>query len=661
MVRLASFHIHPNNDAKKAANFGHQASISYQVRPARQTAISGDLNLGTCRGRTTITRMRMRSTFAWLLLLLWPGFAWAVGPPTATYSAELNASGLQRGQTAVIAVVVDVATGLHTQSHEPLNPDFIAFKVTADANPAVQFLDPVYPPAKIQDFPGLGKESVYSGRVIVYLPMRIGGDAPLGATTLSGKLVWQACNDNACFAPEGLRGDRTFSLSTQIVAASQPVSANDPTLFSGFDASIFGKGAAPVAAPTASVGTAIDFFGSSFTLGARDRWLALVVALAVGVLFNLVPCVLPVVPLKAIGFLEVSRQNRAKCFFLGLVFSAGVIACFVALAMLILVWHRFSWGQQFSSGWFIWVITALLLLFALGMFGTFDLVLPEAVYRVTLTHESVAGNFLFGIFTAVLSTPCTAPMFAGLLTWALAEPPALGVASVITVGVGMALPYLLLSAFPGLVRWVPHTGPWSLVLKQMMGFLLIAGAVYFGAGRLISGSRFIWAVFAVVVAAMIFLIIRTIQLAPRRRPLIASVLSAAVVIALALDVTLRLTGGLEWQPYTPAALAAARAQNRPVLVEFTANWCSNCLALEATVYRDPQTAKAIKQKNVLLLRADMTDAPQSSWDVVNRLNPGGGIPLTAIYGAHADEPLKLTSLYTTQNLLDALGRAVGPS
>jgi thiol:disulfide interchange protein len=602
-------------------------------------------------------RKRMKRII-YCLIVLWaafPALAQAAAQPTATYSAELNASALGQGQTAVIAVVVDIAPGLHTQSHQPLDPNFIAFQVKPDANPAVQFLDPVYPPAKIEDFPGLGKESVYTGRVIVYLPMRVNTDAPPGAMTLGGKLVWQACNDKACFAPEGLRGDRTFSLTTQVVPASQTVTPNDPSLFSGFDASVFAKGAAPVASP--SVGTAIGFFGSTFTLGVSDRWLALAVALAVGVLFNLVPCVLPVVPLKAIGFLEVSRHNRAKCFFLGLVFSAGVVTCFVGLAMLILVWHRFAWGQQFSSGWFIWAITALLLLFALGMFGTFDVVLPEAVYRVTLTHESVAGNFLFGIFTAVLSTPCTAPMFAGLLTWALTEPPALGVAAVITVGVGMALPYLLLSAFPGLVRWVPHTGPWSLVLKQMMGFLLIAGAVYFGAGRLISGSRFIWAVFAVVVVAMIFLIIRTIQLAPRRGPVIGALLSAAAAIAIALDITLRLTGGLDWQPYSPDALAAARADGRPVLVEFTANWCGNCLALEASVFRDPKIARAVKQKNVLLLRADMTDAPQSSWDLVNRLNPGGGIPLTAVYGPHSDEPLKLTSLFTTQNLIDTLNRA----
>ncbi|MGA3066925.1 MAG: cytochrome c biogenesis protein CcdA, partial [Tepidisphaeraceae bacterium] len=446
---------------------------------------------------------------------------------------------------------------------------------------------------------------------------------------------------------------------TEIVLASEAVTPQNVGLFAGFDASIFSQGAAPAAA--APAGTSVDFFGRTFTLGSNDAGLALLVAFGVGIIFNLMPCVLPVVPLKAIGFLEVSKHNRAKCFFLGLVFSAGVVACFLGLAMLIVVLHRFSWGQQFSSGWFIWAITILLLLFALGMFGFFEVVLPDAVYNVTLTHDSIPGNFLFGIFTAILSTPCTAPMFAGVLAWSLAQPVALGVGCVLMVGAGMALPYLLLSAFPNLVKWVPHTGPWSAVLKQMMGFLLVAAGVYFAAGRLISGSKFIWAVFAVVAVAMIFLVIRTAQLSPRPRAIIISTIIAIISVAAALDITLRLTGGLEWQTFSPDALTQARATGKPVLVEFTANWCGNCLALEASVYRDPKTAQYIHQHNVILLRGDMTDASPQMWDVVNKLNPGGGIPLTAIYGPHQQEPSKLTSLYTAQNLIDALNGAISGS
>jgi thiol:disulfide interchange protein len=574
---------------------------------------------------------------------------------TAAYSAALSVSGLVAGQNGALAVVVDVAPGLHIQSHEPLDANLIPFEISVDANPNLDFLDAVYPAPVVEHFPGLGAQSVYTGRVIVYFPIRVHTDAAAGAISISGKLTWQACNTQACFAP---KMNQPFSAQAQIVPATQAISPANQDLFTGFDASVFSKSAAG-AAPAAPTGTVVDFFGRRFTLQSGNAPLALLVALAVGILFNLMPCVLPVVPLKAIGFLEVSKHNRAKCFFLGLVFSAGVVTCFLGLAVLIVVLHRFAWGQQFSSGWFIWTITTLLVLFAAGMFGLFDVVLPDAVYKVTLTHDSVPGNFIFGIFTAILSTPCTAPMFAGLLAWSLTEPVSVGVASILMVGVGMALPYLVLSAFPNLVRWIPHTGPWSAVLKQMMGFLLLAAAVFFGAGRVIPGSDFFWAVFAVVAAALVFLIVRTIQLAKKKSTMAVVSLCALAALLVALDITVRLTGGLEWQTFSPEALDKARASGKPVLVEFTANWCGNCLALEASVYRDPQTAEYIHKHEVILLRADMTDAPKERWDIVNQLNPGGGIPLTAIYGPNQTEPTKLTSLYTTRNLIDALDRASG--
>jgi thiol:disulfide interchange protein len=581
---------------------------------------------------------------------------------TATFTAELSTSALQPGQTAVAAVVFTALPGYHVQSHTPLEDSFIKFEVEPDANPAVDYLDPIYPPGEITDSPALGKQSVYAGKITVYIPLRVKPGAPLGDTTLSGKITWQACNDQVCFPPEI---KQPFSINTKIVSADTPVTPNDPASFAAFDPHIFATAPLePTTLPSAaaSTATAVDFFGLTFSLGASNIWLALIIALAVGLLFNLMPCVLPVVPLKAIGFFEVSRHNRARCFMLGIVFSLGIIAVFGVLAILIVAFRstlHFSWGEQFKYGWFIWAIVAILLVMAAGMLGLFEVVLPSKIYELTPSHESAWGNFVFGMLAAVLSTPCTAPMFAGLLAWATAQPLALGVAVVMAVGVGMAVPYLLLSAFPELARWVPRTGPWSLVLKQMMGFLLIAVAVYFAGGRLASSKEFFWAVFAVVAVAMLFLVIRAFQLSKSAGPIIAAIISAIAVDAVALALTLRLLGGLDWKPYSQQAFAAARATGKPVLVEFTANWCGNCLALEASVYHDKKTAAAIHDHGVILLRADLTNENAPGWPVVNELNPGGGIPLTAIYPPSSDEPIKLTSLYTTQNLLDALDRASG--
>ncbi len=602
--------------------------------------------------------VRMKRTIYCLiaLLVLLPATVLAAAQ-TATYSAKLNTSALQVGQTAVVAVVVDIKPGLHAQSHTPRTDagvNYIRFEVTPDPNPNVEFLDLIYPQPTVETFAALGPQSVYTGEVIVYVPMRVKTNAIAGDITISGKLTWQACNDQVCFPPSK---NKVFEIATQIVPASAAVTPANQSLFAGFDQRVFARNAPPVIGPGS---TTVDFFGRTFELGSSNILLALAIALAVGVLFNLMPCVLPVVPLKAIGFFEVSQHNRARCFLLGAVFSLGIIAVFAALAVLIVALRtslHFSWGEQFKYGWFIWAIVAILVVMALGMFGLFEVALPDSVYSLAPSHESVWGNFVFGILAAVLSTPCTAPMFAGLLAWATAQPIYMGVSVIVTVGVGMALPYLILSAFPNLARWVPRTGPWSAVLKQMMGFLLLAVAVYFAGGRLASSRDFFWAVFSVVAASMVFLVVRMIQLSRRAWAIVASLVIAGSVIWVSLAITLRLTGGIAWQTYSDQAFAEARASGRPLLVEFTANWCPNCLSIEASVYHDPRTAEELHRANVVLLRADLTDEKAPGWKKVDELNPGGGIPLTAIYGPHVEQPIKMTSLYTTQNLIDAISRA----
>lgn len=227
------------------------------------------------------------------------------------------------------------------------------------------------------------------------------------------------------------------------------------------------------------------------------------------------------------------------------------------------------------------------------------------------------------------------------------------------VGVGMALPYLILSAFPNLVKWIPRSGPWSGVLKQTMAFFVLAVAVYFAGGRFLGRDQIFFAIFVVIAIGMCFMVGRIALLTKRVRPIAISLLAAAAMVLVSYDITMRFVGGLLWQPYTDQAFAAARASGRPVLVEFTANWCPNCLSIEASVFRDPRTAAALKHYDVVLMRADLTSEDAPGWPKVNELNPGGGIPLTAIYAPHGSEPDKLTSLYTTQNLLDALKGAAG--
>ena len=242
--------------------------------------------------------------------------------------------------------------------------------------------------------------------------------------------------------------------------------------------------------------------------------------------------------------------------------------------------------------------------------GAFSVGLPTAVYSFVPSHSSLLGNFLFGGFTAILSTPCTAPMFVGILVWAAQQPSWVGIATVMDVGLGMAAPYLILAGFPELARKLPRAGAWSELLKQFMAFLLLAVAAYFAAGRLIAGNGYLWVVFAVVAAGGVFLIVRTAMLSKTPRAIGIASAIALVLAGSVLWFTLKLTGGnhdlIPWQTYSAQTFESAVKNGQVVMVEFTANWCANCKELESRVFTDPKAAEAIKRLGVTPIRADLT-------------------------------------------------------
>jgi thiol:disulfide interchange protein len=588
-----------------------------------------------------------------------PAAAQPGGQTHLTVRAVAAADGLARGQQSVLAVVAQINPGLHAQSHMPLDAALIAYEVTLDNAAGIEAMAPQYPAGTVEQYPALGKLSVYTGQVIVYVPVRIAADAALGPIKITGTVSCQICDDKQCFMPE----DVTFSTSTRIVLATEKLTVNESGLFSKFDATVFAAGATTQAGASAAPARSPMWTVLGVAVG-DSTILVLLLALFIGVIFNLMPCVLPVLPLKAIGFYEAAQHGRARSIFLGACFSAGIIATFGVLAVLVIVLRKLQWGEQFSNPIFIWTIVVILVVMAAGMFGAFALRLPTAVYNFTPRHDSVSGNFAFGALSAVLSTPCTAPLFPQLLIWAVKVPQWLGVAAVLTVGVGMALPYVALSALPGLARRVPRTGPWAELLKEMLGFLLLGSAAYFAGGATLGVRGAVWGAAIVVAAAGLFLIGRTLSFTRKALPVVMATVVAVVLTGSACFAAARITtpssGGADaipWEPYSQAAFDKARASGRITIVEFTAAWCTNCLALEATTFHDARSGKAVRDANAIALRADLTDRHAEGWKRLGELNAAGGVPLTAIYKPGSDTPEELASLYTVQELVDAIGRA----
>src|SRR5213595_807661 len=248
------------------------------------------------------------------------------------------------------------------------------------------------------------------------------------------------------------------------------------------------------AAPTLSAASAAP---------ARGIFTFLLFGFLGGIILNLMPCVLPVISLKIFGFIQQAGQSREKIFCSGLAFVAGIFAWFIGLALVLIVLkgagRDVTWGGfQFTNAYFVLALSVIVLVFALNLFGVFEISVPQGLTRRLLStteRKNDLGSFLQGVFATVLATPCTAPFLGTALGFAFSQSAAVILAMFVAIAAGMSGPYLLLSAQPAWLRFLPKPGAWMLHVKQFMGFLLLATLLFLlyvlGAQRGLEGA--IWA------------------------------------------------------------------------------------------------------------------------------------------------------------------------
>ena len=618
----------------------------------------------------------MNDRLPWLfcLVCLLASFANAQpAGPKVKIAATFEPATLSAGGEGTLTITLDVPAGLHAQSNKPLDENLIAFKITPTPNDAVTFGEAKYPAGELKNYPALGDLSIYEGTVVTTIPVKLAETAK-GEIELAGTVRYQMCDDASCFPPANAK----FAAKVTLVgnATTRPTGATSqasleftPTIVPETSTPPTTKPAAPPAIKRPIA--AVSLFGHRIEINGLA--IAIPLALFAGLLFNVMPCVLPVLPLKAIGFYNAAHENRAQSMILGGVFSLGLISVFATLGLLVvlskfILGTQVSWGQWFSNPWIVWAIVAVLIVFGTSLLGVFTVNLPTSVYGFSFKQDTMGGNFAWGAFTAVLSTPCTAPLFPPLIGWAILQPVASSIVTMIAVGVGMASPYFVLSAMPEVAKKLPRTGPASELFKQMMAFLLFGTAAFFAGGKLFkTDDANLWLVFAVTVWAGLFLIVRTNQLTKGLGATIFStgfaVLAAAIALLIALPqsssagdrqstTTSQPSSNWSFTDYTPEKFKAARAAGQIVLIDFTADWCTNCKVIERTVYRDPAALAELSRRGVVGMKLDVD---KHGWDVLNSLAPGQGIPFTAIYAKGPNAPpAVITSVYTAAGLIETL-------
>jgi thiol:disulfide interchange protein DsbD len=423
----------------------------------------------------------------------------------------------------------------------------------------------------------------------------------------------------------------------------------------------------PPSPPRSDKSGALGFL-NNLTLG-RALWAA---ALG-GLILNLMPCVLPVIALKIFSFVNQAGEHPERVFRLGLSFVAGVFVFFLAIAALAIglraAGHGFFWGMQFADPRLMLALIGLVVVFALAMFGVFEITLggAENTLGTLAGKEGYGGAFVHGLFTTLLGTSCTAPFIGPVLGFAVTQPSPQIVFIFLAMAAGMSAPYFLLTWQPAWMRFLPKPGVWMERFKQLMGFVLLAVAVWllgvFGNTRGPGAA-------AAANWLMLFLALGAWILGVAGRRWWAAVLAVCVIAAGAWlflgDATAKAAKageaavpnsvGIVWEPFSPNLVDEGRKAGRPVFIDFTAAWCANCITNERFVLNTAAVATAFKQKNVLTVRADWSDFDPVISEWLKRFDRIG-VPLYVLYRPGEDRPVIFPELLTQNVVLDALATA----
>src|SRR5207253_242332 len=380
-----------------------------------------------------------------------------------------------------------------------------------------------------------------------------------------------------------------------------------------------------------------------------------------GIILNLMPCVLPVISLKIFGFIQQAGQSRQKILRSGIAFTIGIFAWFIALALLLIALKgagkEVTWGRfQCTNAYFVLVLSVIVLVFALNLFGVFEISLPQSMTRGLLStseRKDNLGSFFQGVFATVLATPCTAPFLGTALGFAFTQSPIIILSMFVAVAAGMSAPYLLLSAQPAWMRFLPQPGPWMLHVKQFMGFLLLATLLFLlyvlGAQRGLDGA--IWAsCFLLVIAIACWMKGAFITpTASAMRRMVSVVIMLALIIASAIyfigdkfqsakiDISQMVSGG-DWQQFTPERLQSERDQGHAVFIDFTAAWCLTCKFNEKSVLESAAVRDAFQRHGVVKLKADWTNGDPVITKLLQQFGRPG-VPLYVLYPGKSEEPI----------------------
>ena len=597
------------------------------------------------------------------------------------------------GQSVSLAVILGIAPGQHLYPN-PLSDGStlgLPTQIVPAAATGIEWTSVSYPPGRPYFDKNLKQSyDVYESRVVLFVEgvvrESLSDNVTTGVLNLSGLLCldetgscvpWEQQatftvktfpfaaepSDQALFSADQKNHHHVVPAET-LTALPETASADNP-----------GKAHSPIVMPDYQPR---DWQGQSLSQGDWIR--AFLLALAAGAILNLMPCVLPVIPLKVLSIIQQAQADkefgsRGKAVKLALIFSLGIVAVFVVLA-LVMSAFQLLYGQQFQSIGFKLVMLLIIFVLSLSMLGLFEVILPARISNIAVVKQGYAGAFGMGVLATLLATPCSAPLLGGVLTWSLSQTTPITVMVFVVIGLGMAGPYVLLTAFPALIDRIPKAGPWMLYLKQGLGFVMLGVSGYL-VFLFPPGWHFPLLLVCLLTAFALWLSYQVVvptTAAPKKT---VARFAALIVLACAGWVTWQVATNEPDQQDGPAQpgeenwlvaqLLPLHEAGKTVMVEFTADWCPNCKYVEQTVLKQDAFKQALEQADAELIIADWTHDDPAIEALLTRLG-SASIPFTAVFpGNDPYRPIVLRDIYTLETAVEILKQttirtamAVGP-
>ncbi|MCP3957156.1 MAG: DUF255 domain-containing protein [bacterium] len=606
-----------------------------------------------------------RGAFVLLALVAFsqPALAQGFAPEHhASLEVAADRTAHEPGATAKIAARVTVDDTFHVNSNTPTYDWLIATELSFELPEGFGEPRTQYPGHKMMKFEFTDDPiAVYDGELTIFAEIEVPADAAPGAVEGQATLYYQACDHEVCWPPTS----RKVPLKLVVGGGGEAANADwfvAPTAAAasgaqGHDTNSGGSG-------TAS--------GTGGTGGTNLLWM-LALGVVGGLILNAMPCVLPVLSLKVFAFVKSAGEGRSHLVAGTLATTAGIMASFWALATAAVVAAKagaaVGWGVQFQQPAFVAFLAVVMVLFALNMWGLFEVPLPQSLARVAGggPREGVAGHFASGLFATLMATPCSAPFLGTAIGFALTQETPVVFAIFTAVGFGFAVPYLMLAVFPSAAKLLPRSGSWMVTFKQVMGFLLAAAAVwlFYVLSAQISPERLAWIQLTLLGLALATWLVRHFQgrLTPRRLAAFGMAATALWAIWLAktapaAHAQVGATELIDWVRFDEAeAERLAEDEGRLVFVDFTAAWCLTCKSIEKAVIETTDVAAAFESHGVVPMKADWTNRDDAITAVMSRYGRAA-VPFYLLYRPGRD-PHVFGELLTKGSLIGALDEAGG--